>query len=145
MTALRYEVVLYQLDHLSARFRHEPPTAAQIPEHLELRPADKSGREGLPPFEDHLRVGIDLPLLDWTRLGKASKLTITLDIAPLVSAQQQYRVGDPDPTPDRPDGTPCGERLRDEVGGTAHCTWERGHDGAHVAGDGISIVAWWEQ
>src|SRR5690606_13117766 len=49
------------------------------------------------------------------------------------------RVGDPDPTPDEPlHGYYC--QVQHETLGVV-CTWEPGHSGHHVAGDGAEVVA----
>lgn len=52
-----------------------------------------------------------------------------------------YRVGDPDPTPDvsADDAGTC--EASDGSGYV--CTWDAGHDGPHVAGDGAGICAVW--
>lgn len=51
------------------------------------------------------------------------------------------RPGDPDPTPDYPDGGFCGAQK--PGGGSQTCTWPAGHDGAHVAGNGAIAVEVW--
>lgn len=51
------------------------------------------------------------------------------------------RPGDPDPTPDYPEGGFCGAQK--PGGGSQTCTWPAGHDGAHVAGNGTIAVEVW--
>lgn len=51
-----------------------------------------------------------------------------------------YAVGDPDPTPDYPTRAPCHRGHPDSF----VCTWEKGHHGPHVAGDGETIVEVWD-
>lgn len=130
MTALTFDVVLYQLDHLSARFRHEQ-TVALAPENIEMRLVD-----------DHARVGIDLPLRDWITLGRPSTVTLTIDNA-AASAAPQYKADDPDPTPELAKYEDyCRARGREHG---SSCTWQAGHDGPHVAGNGEIIIETWEQ
>jgi hypothetical protein len=66
-------------------------------------------------------------------------------------AGPSYRVGDPDPS------GAGGDRPRDGVCRAQHpatgpgwsgswiCTWSPGHEGEHVAGDGLTVLAVWPQ
>lgn len=53
----------------------------------------------------------------------------------------EVRPGDPDPTPDYPEGGFCGAQK--PGGGSQTCTWSAGHEGAHVAGNGTIAVEVW--
>jgi hypothetical protein len=58
----------------------------------------------------------------------------------------QWKVGDPDPTPGRPNGDYChAVSPDDDLGLHWQCTWAPGHTEAqHVAGDGETIRAVWD-
>ena len=129
---LTVTVALYQLDHLSARFRHELPGVGVTPPGVEFFTG-----------VDHARVGIDLPLREWTTLGRPGTVTLTIQpgTVPPASADRPHKVGDPDPTPNLGVGGYCGAR---DHGGPI-CTWQQNHSGPHVAGDGQIVVATWEQ
>lgn len=54
-----------------------------------------------------------------------------------MSERSIYKVGADDPTR-AVDGETC-----DAVGGDFWCTWQKGHAGDHVAGDGDEVCAVW--
>lgn len=61
-------------------------------------------------------------------------------------ADPTYRVGDPDPTPGF-SATTCAAEYpgnEEELAGMV-CTWPKGHDREHVAGDGTWIITAWPQ
>lgn len=80
-----------------------------------------------------------LAVVDAVREGPTSLRDCITTLAPQLrpATAQQYKVGDPDPTPnndpwcnaDGPEGLTC--------------TWAPGHEGPHVAGDFDEIVAVW--
>lgn len=129
MTARTYTVHLYQLDHLGARFRHEPPGELFVDSGFEAR---------LIGVDQIARAGIDLPVRDWVDLGRPGTLELAITTT---STPRPYKVGDPDPTPDVPDGTPCEHASR--ASSRLKCTWDRGHHGDHIAGNGQIILAIW--
>lgn len=133
---LTVTVALYQLDHLSARFRHELPGVVATPPGFDLITG-----------VDHARVGIDVPLREWAALGRPGTVTLTIEpgTVPPASAVHQYLAGEEDPTPILEPDSYCNAPFGTGAAGGARyrCTWAHGHDGPHVAGDHRVILAVW--
>lgn len=92
------------------------------------------------------QVHATLALVDAVR--EIGALLASIDTTPIVDDDglvteggMEVRPGDPDPTPEYPEGGFCGARM--PGGGSQMCTWPDGHDGAHVAGNGTIAVEVW--
>src|SRR5690606_7812763 len=56
-----------------------------------------------------------------------------------------YQVGDPDPTLGAEPSLTCNESIPNGSGWHWYCTWQPGHTGDHVAGNGERVCAVWPQ
>src|SRR5690606_1025915 len=56
-----------------------------------------------------------------------------------------YQVGDPDPTLGAEPSLTCNESIPNDSGWHWYCTWQPGHTGDHVAGNGERVCAVWPQ
>lgn len=128
MPASTATVVLYQLDHLSARFRYEGPSSVVVGPGIEMQVT-----------EQHDVLGLDLPLRQWVRAGRPATLTLTIDTTP-ASAEPDWAVGH-EFTGDRT-GTCTSDSHPD--GGGFSCVRPRDHVGKHLATSpgGIVIATW---
>jgi len=78
----------------------------------------------------------------WSEIAHAPLPPIPSSVDSLMARGVGVRVGDPDPTPEAPPHGYC--EVQHETLAVV-CTWEPGHSGDHVAGDGAEVVAVWPQ
>ena len=99
-------------------------------------------RDYLALAQVHATLALVEAVRDIGALLSAPELAMVDDDGGLVTiGGMQVQPGDPDPTPDYPEGGFCGAVK--PGGGSQTCTWPAGHEGAHVAGNGTIAVEVW--
>ena len=91
------------------------------------------------------QVHATLALVDAVRevgalLAAIDTTTVVDDGSLVTEGGMEVRPGDPDPTPDYPEGGFCGARSPEEG---RICTMQALHEGVHIAGNGqIAVEVW---